>query len=280
VASDVYEIRDLSKYPLYIVEGIADLSGPVWEEKLIDAVAVIEEREGCKPGLLILDALYNYHGADVDVGNLYERGRMLSQWQHMVHSHTGPKCVLSVVDHFRKSAKGLDLVEYQQSGMSQWAHTWWNAEHRKAADLDRRQFWLNVEIGSRDGYAGLYEIDIYEGPFDEDRMRWREPMRVSIRRVSEHTRQRGNGTQKLPDADIDAQIFALAAKGNRTTTDLRQQIHATETRVKQRIAELIGEGKLVLPKGPHTEGDRVVQRDLVKTPSDEHVLNTRRVRLS
>jgi hypothetical protein len=165
----------------------------------------------------------------------------------------GPTCALWVIDHFRKTANSTDLDEYMQSGMAQWADSWWNAEHRREPDLDLNRFWLNVKIGSRHPYGGLYEIDIDEGPYDEEAMAWLQPMTAKVERVGSHAKNAG--TQKMSDGEIDSEIMRLAESGQYTKTGIKHLIEAANDRVYGRVTKLLGEHQLKLVK-EHRDGKR------------------------
>ncbi len=263
IAREVYGIDNLAALPLYVVAGAAPLDGDEFVETLRETVAEIAAEHGEPPGWVILDALYNYHPGDIEVSNHYARGRMLSDFQQTVHAITGEECVLSVVDHFRKAASGTTLEEYQQSGMGAWADSWWDAQHRKDPDLNDNRFWLNVEVGSRAGYAGLYEIDIDLGPFDDEQMEWGRAMNVEVRRVSVHARRERKGAAS--DDEIRERILELVdQQPARTKNEVRDEIGSGKDRVDRLIKRLADEGVLMFEDGPHEENGRTVTRSLLK----------------
>jgi len=240
IAHDIYGITDVAKIPLYIMEGVDEMNGEYFHQRTRDYVAAYG-----KPGLVILDSLYNFHDTGVEVSNLYARGGMLSRFQHFVQRECGRGCGLWVVDHFRKSARGTGLEEYQQAGMSQWADSWWNTAHRQPPDLDHNQFWLNVSIGSRHGYGGLYEIDVDEGPFDDDLNDWLRPMTATVRRVASHEKTRDGGAdRKMSDTEIDGAIVELAESGHYTKTDIKENVRAGNSRVHARLRKLLDSAQL------------------------------------
>lgn len=265
IASEVYEIETLKRIPLYVVAGAAGMESDEFEATLVGSIDTIRDDTRRPPSLLILDALYNFHPAGVEVSNIYERGRMLSTFEHLVHAHAGDDCVLWVVDHFRKAARGTDLDEYQQSGMAAWADTWFNMKHREGQEssLDENQFWLDIEIGSRQGYAGLYEIDMDLGPFDDETMEWDRPMRVEIRRVSQHTRSRRSGGAS--DEDIDRDILALIDSGGMyTKTEVKKTVTGNDSKVNARVNELLTAQQLTLRSIQRDEGGRIVTREIIQ----------------
>ena len=241
IAKDIYAIGDISTIPLYVVEGTAELNSDYFRDKTMEFVVKFG-----RPALVDIDSLYNFHDGDVEVTNLYARGRMLSDYQHFMQRECGPACALWVIDHFRKAANSIDLDEYMQSGMAQWADSWWNAEHRQEPDLDQNRFWLNVKIGSRHPYGGLYEIDIDEGPYDEDVMAWLRPMTAHVERVGSHTKSATES--KMPTGEIDAAIVRLAENGQHTKTDIKELVGAGSSRVYTRLIKLLNQQQLKLVK--------------------------------
>lgn len=234
IASDIYGIDDISTIPLYVMEGTAELNGEHFQSKTMEFVA-----QYGKPGLVILDALYNFHDVDVEVSNLYARGRMLSDYQHFMARECG-LAALWVVDHFRKSANTTGLDEYMQSGMAQWADSWWNAEHRLDPDVSEHRFWLKVEIGSRHGYGGVYEIDIDEGPFDDEAMVWERPTTVTVRR-SNHT------AGDVKTSSVEDVLEIVGEKDGIVTRDLERKVGGRYP--KRVIGSAITAGFVVIEKG-------------------------------
>jgi hypothetical protein len=275
IAREIYDIHDLAELPLYVFEGVAEMNSDGFADALADAAKRVEKAHGTPPALVILDALYNFHDSDIEASNIYNRGRMLSDFQRKVHELAGEDCVLWVVDHFRKSAKDLGLDEYQQSGMGAWADSWWNAEHREEPDLTNQCFRLNVEIGSRQGYAGLYEIDIDLGPFDEERTDWARPMTVDIRRVHEH-RRRSSG-DGLSNNDIEREIFELVDNGDGpyTKTQIKELVSAGNDRVRKVLNELIGAKQLAVREEVRNEDGRRRARQVVERQGKFRVPATR-----
>ena len=262
IAAEVYSIEDIATIPMYLIDGVAGMNSDELIDSLTDAVEEIKKAHKVPPGLVYVDSLYNYHDPNIEVSNIYERGRMLSDFQHTLHRIAGPDCVLWLVDHFRKVTRGLDLDEYQQSGMGAWADSWWNAEHREEGDLDNQMFKLNVEVGSRHGYAGLYEVDFDLGPFDEAEMEWERPMQVEVRRVREHARK-SSGSGKS-DADIERGIYELVDNGGKyTKSQLKTKVSGTNARVQEVIEKLIQDRHLTLKKENRQEHNRTFEREFV-----------------
>jgi len=241
IAREMYGIEDIGSLPVVVLSGIAEMNAAGLRNQLGEVVSQIERRFNARPGLVALDALYNFHPKDIEVGNVYARGPMLSDFQHMIQEVVGPDCVLWVVDHFRKDSRTLDLDEYQQSGMSQWADSWVNLEHQKDPDLNGNHFWLNIQVGSRSGYGGLYEIEWDLGPFDDEAMEPEREMTWEVRQVPVHKREtrRSGRNEGVPDEEIERRIFELVDSGDYNKTKLREAIGGRSTKVGETINRLV-----------------------------------------
>jgi hypothetical protein len=264
IARELYGIEDIATLPLYAVVGSAAMSSEELLFKLWERTAEIRQVHGQAPAWVSLDSLYNYHDTEVEVQNLYDRGPMLRRFQGAVQYLCGEDCCLSFVDHFRKSAgDSTALEEYMQSGMGQWAGTWWNAAHREDPDTERNVFKLNVTVGSRAGYGAPYEVDIDLGPFNEPAACYEREMSVAVRRVRQH-QKRGSGAALSNDA-LDAAIFAMVDSGNYTRREVETGIEgAGKDRVGKRVNKLLADRQLTLEDGPHQEGGRTVKRTLLR----------------
>ncbi|MGV9672314.1 AAA family ATPase [Gordonia sp. NPDC003504] len=116
-----------------------------------------------KPGLLIVDSLYNVHAEGVETSNLYQRGKMLSDLSELVRD----KCALIIVDHFKKSTGSLDLHNISMAGVGEWVDSWVLQRHRKPFDKNNKRAALEVEFGNR--YGGReYALDITAPPHPDE----------------------------------------------------------------------------------------------------------------
>lgn len=115
--------------------------------------------------LFILDPLYAFHGSEVDAGNLYKRGAMLTAFSGPV-SEAGASAL--IVDHFTKTGNGTDLNRIQQAGVQQWADSWLLMRHRRAADVEQGQFFLGLDVGSRQWGGMPWSLDLSVGRLDAD----------------------------------------------------------------------------------------------------------------
>jgi hypothetical protein len=128
--------------------------GALNDDEFTDAVK--RHLDTLQPKLVILDPLYAYHPHDVEVQNVYARGRMLADLRALI----GGEAALIVGDHFNKTTNGrLDLANIAQAGMGQWADSWILQKHRETPNLDDDKFWLEVETGTRRGGGKHLEVD-------------------------------------------------------------------------------------------------------------------------
>jgi hypothetical protein len=136
--------------------------------------AVDEYLDERPPGLVVVDSVYNYHpsGQDVQVSNVYDRGPMFARQSDLIYRVCGQRSVLWLVDHFKSTGNGqLDLDSISQSGMAEFADTWWLQGHRPSmrSDPDKGLFYLNTEIGSRQDWPGTaFELDWEIGTYSKE----------------------------------------------------------------------------------------------------------------
>jgi hypothetical protein len=145
-----------------------------------------------KPGLVILDPFYPFHGGGDGASNLYSRTEKLGAF-------SGPCADAGVagliVDHFNKSGDGRGLDRLTQAGMGEWADSWLLLTHREAPEVAAGRFRLLMEVGSRQWGGREHDVDLDLGRFDDDladhdgEVRWRvaphveQPRRTTIRDV-------------------------------------------------------------------------------------------------
>jgi hypothetical protein len=235
IANDIYGIAplDLDDVPLHLMVGIAEMNSDYYREKTMEFV-----REFGPPRLVVLDNLYNFHDAGIEVGNLYARGAMLSEYQHFIQAECGP-CGLQVLDHFRKSADSNELDEFMQSGMAQWSDAWWLARARKPYDPDEGRSWLTVNIGTRQATSGgVYHIDIDEGPFDEQSDVYVRPMRVEVRRASAQVK------------DVRRNVLAVVNAVGENPGIVKRNLENHVGVTKQKVADAESAGLIVISDGP------------------------------
>ncbi|KXC05174.1 AAA family ATPase [Microbacterium hominis] len=131
-----------------------------------------------RPGLVVLDALYAFHAADIEVSNLYARGQMLREIERLV---VAPDRGLIIADHFSKMrSQELDLDAVSQSGVGEWVQSWILAKHRVSPKVSEGEFRLAVQYGGREGYGNEWAIDWSLGALGDDGIH-AGPVEVSVR---------------------------------------------------------------------------------------------------
>lgn len=183
---------DLATLPLTLVFD----SAPIGSAELTEAIT--RDCRELRPGLVILDALYAFHAADIEVSNLYARGQMLREIERLVVARDR---ALILADHFSKlRSKELDLDAISQSGVAEWVQSWALAKHRSNPKVAEGEFRLAVQYGGREGYGNDWAVDWSLGPLGEDGVQT-GPVEVRVRSLDE--------------------VLALAPEREHVTTDDR-----------------------------------------------------------
>lgn len=203
IAKEVYGV-DLASIPLYMVTDIGSCaSEEFWNALQRNA----EEVERAHPamggvGLVVLDSLYNYHPQNIEVGNLYERGRMLARLSAPL---TDKRIALWVVDHFNKGGSGIDLDRLAQSGMAAWADSWCLFDHGTPKNVAAGRFTLNTAIGSRQWGGEEWTLHIDIGAFDKQQGTYQSPIKVEAHEGI------GSAASGTTATDLEGEILALLA---------------------------------------------------------------------
>lgn len=268
IARDLYGIEDLSDVPLYLVTDIGPFDRPDFKETLARNLAEVSEERG-EVGLVVLDSLYNYHPADIEVSNLYERGRLLGGLSApLVDQGTA----LWVVDHFNKTGSGIDLDRLAQSGMSAWADSWLLFEHGADPDVPNGVFAISTGIGSRHWGGDEWTLHLDIGPFDKETGLHLTPMKVEAHEgITKRGRSGRSAGFLATDSDIDAGIVEFVRSNPDQTK--REIVDGVMTdcaigrdRAGIRFAALAGDGRLVKARRKRREGAREVSREVWDAP--------------
>jgi hypothetical protein len=150
---------DLRHLPLFSSFDVAPTTSEIFRETLARDLA---ER---KPGLVLLDPLYAFHGPATNAANLFEEGALLSA--------LSAPCVdagasLVVLSHFNKTGNGRGLDRITQAGGQEWSDSWMLLSHREAPDVAGGRFKLLLEVGSRQWGGTEWDLDLNVGRFDVD----------------------------------------------------------------------------------------------------------------
>lgn len=154
--------KEVDNLPITVIDGIAPLSSPEFESALTDAID-----ETPSLGLVVIDPYYSYQGSDGGhAGNVMVMGQKLAQLNSLV-SERG--IALMVVNHFTKAGAGsLNLSSITQAGGREWSDSWILLAHRKAAEVDRGVFRMEMAVGSRHGYGSNLDVQWDIGTFNLD----------------------------------------------------------------------------------------------------------------
>jgi hypothetical protein len=155
---DAMNVR-LEDLPMFHVYDRAPITSEVFQKTLSSTL------EAVQPKLTVLDPLYMYHPHDVDSRDLYKRGAMLGSLSTPC-LEAGSSLV--VVDHFNKTGSGNGLDRISMSGMAEWADTWFLLSHRQDAQVAEGNFFLTVEIGSRQWGGHTFDLNLSIGALDPE----------------------------------------------------------------------------------------------------------------
>lgn len=269
--AEMYDV-ELADIPLYVVVGVAPFDSDHFKSTLKEHIDSINKEESELPALVVLDSLYNYHPAGVEVSNLYGRGGVLSGLQHWVKAvTTGPTtpdgAALWTIDHFNKSGHGLDLDRYGQAGMNAWADSWVNAEVVDA-DAEQGNFTLRVVAGSRQGYHHDYGLNISLGRFNTVTGEYEDNLKVV---VTDGDPAPGKSAKDRPSDDaVDNAIVACLSELPYVFTKQSgvAKIHAEFEqqvglgRIRTRWAQLADQGLIHVDKRHVKEKGRDVSRQV------------------
>jgi hypothetical protein len=138
---------------------VAPISSALFQESLR------RDLDELKPGLVLLDPLYTYHGAETRASDLHQEGALLNQLSAPC-MESGAS--LAVVNHFNQTGSGSGLKRITMAGSGEWADSWLLLGHREDPDVDNGLFRLTLEIGSRQWGGTTWNLDLDIGRFDED----------------------------------------------------------------------------------------------------------------
>lgn len=228
----------LDELPLHTVFDTGGMDEPEFLEALDRHLDVLQ------PRLVVLDPLYAFHARGIEAQNLYDRGRMLSDFNARVGSETS----LIIADHFNKTGKGdLDLDSIAQAGMSQWADSWMLQRHRVAPNQDEGEFRLSMQFGSRRWGGRNWNLD-WKLPSAEAMERG-EPGEVSwfIEREGAGDGVTKRSADEVAQDDI-LQVLRDEPNFSLTATALRDRAGGNRDRTKRVLERLIGDGQVLQRK--------------------------------
>lgn len=106
---------DLEDIPLELSFDVAAVQSPVFQESLARDLTELE------PGLVVVDPLYAFHGAQTKASDLHAEGALLNA----ISKPCGDAgASLMVVNHFNQGGAGLNLKRITIAGSGEWADSW------------------------------------------------------------------------------------------------------------------------------------------------------------
>jgi hypothetical protein len=276
IARDVYGIDDISTIPLYLVTDIGPFDKPdFWTALMRNIDEVNEAHSGQQNGvgLVVLDSLYNYHPANIEVTNLYERGRLLAGLSAPLVDRG---IALWVVDHFNKSGSGIDLDRLAQSGMSAWADSWLLFEHGADPDVVNGTFTISTGVGSRQWGGEEWTLHVDIGPFDKESSTYFTTMKVEAQ--GGITKQ---SSSRVDNVDVSQAILSqVEAHPDLTYNTAREAVKKVcrvgDDRLKAEWDRLEKGLRLVSHPAKVEEGTRNVTRDVWRVGDGKVKVNSPR----
>lgn len=147
--------RDVPIYPRYET---APLNTPRFQKTLERDLDTI------RPGLVIIDPYYSFHGSEADARNLHDEASVLNAASAPI---VEAGAVLDIVHHFNRN-DGTGLKRITMAGGGEWVDTWRLLSHRNDPDVDNGRFYLRLELGSRQWGGTTWDIDLNLGRFNPE----------------------------------------------------------------------------------------------------------------
>ena len=163
---------------------------PIADGRFQDTLAT--DLTGLRPGLVLLDPFYAFHGADTDARNLHQEGALLSS---LSGACMNAEASLMVVNHMNQTGTGSGLKRITMAGSGEWVDSWMLLAVREA-NVDAGAFRLAMEVGSRQWGGTTYDVDLNVGRFDAELCMHDGPISWDVRRA-EFGAERGGDSDKL-----------------------------------------------------------------------------------
>jgi hypothetical protein len=147
-------------FPLVLEFGAA----PLDSDRLRDEIKGMLDRH--QPGAIFMESLYNFHPAEVNAANLYERGQVIDGYHRLVRDG-GENVISLLTDHLRSTNvnKSLDLDNISMAGQAENADSWIIRQPVKMNVRDG-DFSLHVGFSSRQWGGTDWKVDWHLGRFD------------------------------------------------------------------------------------------------------------------
>jgi hypothetical protein len=229
--------------PIHIVDSIGELTGEQFQATLAKGLRELQ------PALVEIDPLYPYVGAGRDAGNVFDVGSVLNA-ASAVTSEAG--VALKIEHHLRKSAgEHPTLTDFTQAGSREWVQSWHIAWHREAFDKREQRFSLRIEVGSRYGYGGEWDLTLRLGPVDPDTLERTELQTWDICESSQAREQ--TKEQRADDALSETQLQLAAMGGSATAAQYAGRHHVNRSTASRRLNALTKAGRAKRTMGERRE---------------------------
>ena len=215
----------LADLPLHVVFDVAPVTSDLFRQSLAADLTEI------RPALVLIDPWYAFHGAGTDAKNLFEEGALLSGLQTQV---AGGGANLLLVNHFNQTGTGGDLKRITMVGGGEWVDSWLLLTHRTDPDVDRGEFRLGLQIGSRQWGGSTWELDVHTGVFDADLGHHDGDLSWDLRRAGA-----AGG-----DRDVVTQRILEAAEHGAAKEDLARAAGISLSKARQHIESMVDKALL------------------------------------
>lgn len=190
-----------------------------------------------EPVKVSLDPLYSYHGHDVEASNVHAAGYVLNHFSEpLMEARVSGK----IVNHFKKGTGGgaLSLESITQAGGREWVDSWVLMKHRAKPKMspEANDFFLHMEVGSRQWGARSYDLDISLGGFDMDRFEHTGEMVWKIIEAEDTTPAPGETTRR------ETLEIVRAHGGKITVPELMEELDCSKSTATSKLNALVNHG--------------------------------------
>lgn len=226
---------------------VTDRTGRLTDRRFIESFGRNLERT--EPHLVIIDPAYSYMGGNLEAGNVFEMGEVLTRMTALVQDFSD--ATLIVTHHATKVASGnkeMSLGALSQAGFREWVDSWMLLWHREDPLVSQGSFKLRAKVGSRQWGENVLDIDYEDGTLDLTTGRFSQDPAWTITDVGHSALQAarsggrpGRDTQALK---ADALDVVLDETWQHTVRQLRRELKDSQS-AREAIDEMLSSGTLV-----------------------------------
>lgn len=250
---DLNVIAQDPAFPLVAAFGAAPLDSPQF---CGDLKRMLDEHQ---PDLVLIESFYNFHPADVNAANLFERGPVIDAYHKLVVSECEGATSM-MTDHFRSTnrSKTFDLDSISMAGQAENADSWILRDHREKPNVSEGEFWLKVVFASRQWGDSEWEIDWHVGPFDHN-------LGHHVGGIAWDVRPAMAAPAEGKDAKTAEHIWQVVMDNpfELTETGVLDKVGGKREKAYEVFQGLKVNGWVVVQNRERKEGARMVKRDLV-----------------